>query len=74
MSVYDNQTDVLEALSLLDKEGSLKLRVSTSFGYNGEEFMPAGDVVEIMKNNREKYTSENLKCNTLKMIPTAPKP
>ena len=68
MSVYDYQTDVLEALHLLDKEGSLKLRVSTSFGYNGEDFMPAGDVVEIMQKNREKYTSENLKCYTLKLI------
>ncbi len=68
MSAYDPHTDEIEALSLLDKEEGLGLRVSASFGYNGEEFIGATDVIEIMKDNRDKYTSENVICNTLKMI------
>ncbi len=68
MSCYDRQTDVLKALSRLDKEGGLNIRVSTSFGYNGEEFIKAEDVVELMKKNREDYTTDNVKYNTLKMI------
>lgn len=68
MSCYDRQVDVLKALSQLDKEGGLSIRVSTSFGYNGEEYIKAEEVVSLMKKNREKYTSDNVVCNTMKMI------
>ena len=68
MSCYDRQVDVFKALSRLDKEGSLDLRVSTSFGYKGEEFIEARDVVELMLDIKDKYTTENVRCSTMKMI------
>ena len=68
MSAYDDSTDVLAAMNSLDKEGGLGIRISTSFGYQGEEFMASEDVVKLMKNIRDKCSSDNVICNTLKMI------
>lgn len=68
MSGYDRENKILEVISQLDREGQLKLHLSTSFGYNGEEYIEAREVLKIMKKNREDYTSENLRCSTMKII------
>ncbi len=68
MSFDDGNEDVLKALQKLDSEGGLPLRVSTSFGYSGEELLPIREVMSLMKRNRQQYNSGNVRHETLKMI------
>ena len=68
MSFDDEDTGRLEALKSLDEKGLLPLRLSMSFGYNGEEFLSAEETLRIMKRNRAEFSSENLFNNTLKII------
>ena len=68
MTTDDDNELILSILKTMDDEGSLPLRVSTSFSYNGEDFRTAEEVTELMKRNREKYSSANVLCDTLKII------
>jgi len=68
MSVDDENTDILENLQSLDEEGLLPLRIVTSFGYSGEDDMDVYKTVELMKSNRERFTSSHVYPNTLKII------
>ncbi len=68
MSVDDEETDMLEALKSLDEEGMLPFRIVTSFGYSGEEGIDTVRTVELMKANRERFSSDHVYHNTLKII------
>ena len=68
MSFIDNNTDVPEILQKMDKAGRLPLHISTSFGYYGDEIVDAETMLELMKRNRDMYSSENVSYDTLKII------
>ncbi len=69
MSVNDDTDDILASLKRLDEDGNLPLRLSLSFCYNGENAIGIDEAIRIMKDNRDRFTSENVKPDTLKMIP-----
>ena len=68
MSFNDDSEDVLKSLKSLDEKGQLPIRIVTSFGYHGEDSIPAEEVIRIMKRERELYSSENVFPNTLKVV------
>ena len=68
MSADDGETKLFEALKSLDEQGDLPLRICTSFGYHGEDYVCAEDAVRMMKDLRDRFRSENLIPDTLKLI------
>ena len=68
LSVDDDSDNILKALKALDEEGYLPLRISLSFGYNGEDHINSDETIRIMKRNRSEFSSANVYPDTLKMI------
>ncbi|MCF0175062.1 MAG: amidohydrolase family protein [Bacteroidales bacterium] len=59
---------VMEVLRKMDSRHALNIRCHTSFIYAGEEALPLEDVMEALKEQRAKFSSERLIPDTLKMI------
>ncbi|MBQ9721229.1 MAG: amidohydrolase family protein [Oscillospiraceae bacterium] len=68
MSVDNDDASRLEALRRMDGDGRLPLRVSASFGYHGEDVLPAKEAVGLLRNLRERFTSPHLSIETLKLF------
>lgn len=68
MSLDDGDDINLRVLKLLDAEGGLTLNVATSFGYRGEDFLPAREAVALMEEQRRAYTSAHVFPDTMKII------
>ena len=68
MSTDEEDTQLFETLKDMDERGALPLRICTSFGYHGEDYVRAEDAVRIMKALREGFRTENLIPDTLKLI------
>ncbi len=69
MTTDNGDSDILPLLHAMDEENALNMRISTSFGYHGEDIIPASEAVDIMQDYRKRYSSENVFHDTLKLIP-----
>ncbi len=68
MTTDNGESDILPLLHTMDEEHALKMRIATSFGYHGEEFIPASEAVGIMLDYRKRFSSGNVFFDTLKLI------
>lgn len=68
MSLDSNDERIAKALHDMDRSGHLTLRIATSFGYHGEEYLPTVEAIRLMETQRSKYSSAHVFPNTLKLI------
>lgn len=67
-TIQDENTEALDMLISMEKEGKLDFNFFTSFVYYGEESEAIDCLVARMKDFREKYVTECVRPTTLKMI------
>ncbi len=67
MSADNPDFSHFEALRILDEKGALTMRISASFCYHGEDYLPFDETLQCME-DMKKYTSENFHPDTLKLI------
>ena len=68
MSTDDGQSQLFEALKEMDEADELPMRLSTSFGYHGEEYLSAEKALECMKELRQRFSSAHVFPETLKLF------
>ncbi len=68
MSVDDGEASFPEALYRMDAEGRLPLRFSGSFGYHGEDVLPAREAVALLKGLQRRFSSEHVFWQTMKLF------
>ncbi len=68
MSLDSDDDHVLQALHSMDQNGQLDLRIVTSFGYHGEEYVTAENAAGLMATQCERFTAAHVFPNTIKLI------